>query len=156
MNTRRHLMLAVLLLPTAALAQEGPSRLLNPLAALDKTTLKGFVERPLFEPSRRPPIVAPLAEPPPSPAAVQPPTLRLVGIVEGSRSLRAIVHRADINVTETLQTGDHLGAWTIKVMPGTLRLASGDRAFDYAMFRDGAKSGPIPVAPVPPTSDPPR
>ena len=150
MNTMRHLILAALLLPTAALAQDGASRPLNPLASLDKATLKGFVERPLFEPSRRPPIpAAPLAElPPPSPTVAQPPMLRLVGIVEGSHSLYAIVHRGDINATEMLRTGDHLGAWNIEVMPGMLRVASGERAFEYALFRKGPWSGPIPVAPV--------
>ena len=155
MNTMRHLILAALLLPTAALAQDGTSRVLNPLASLDKTTLKGFVERPLFEPSRRPPILAaPLARSPPAPAVMQPPMLRLIGIVEGLHSLSAVVHRSDINATETLHTGDHLGTWVVEVMPGTLRVASGDRAFDYAMFRSGPRSGPIPVAPVPPASGP--
>ncbi len=154
MNTMRHLTLVALLLPTAALAQDGSSRLLNPLASLDKATLKGFVERPLFQPSRRPPSpAAPLAElPPPSPAVIQPPTLRLIGIVEDLHSLSAVVHRSDTNATETLHTGDHLGAWVIEVMPGTLRVASGDRAFEYAMFRSGSQSGPTPVAPVPPAS----
>ena len=149
MNTMRHLILAALLLPTAALAQAGSSRLLNPLASLDKATLKGFVERPLFEPSRRPPVLAaPLVNLPPSPAMVQPPMLRLIGIVEGLHSLSAVVHRSDINATETLHTGDHLGVWVIEVLPDTLRVASGDRAFEYAMFRDGARSGPTPVPPA--------
>ncbi len=154
MSTMRHLLLAALLLPTAALAQNETSRLLNPLASLDKTTLKGFVERPLFEPTRRPPIpAAPRAGlPPPPPAVAQPPELRLVGIVEGIHSLCAIVHRSDTNATETLHTGDHLGAWTIEVMPGTLRVASGDRAFEYALFRSGPRSGPTSVAPGPPAS----
>ena len=152
----RHMILASVLMPAAALAQDATSRSLNPLASLDKATLKGFVEKPLFEPSRRPPVPAePLAAlPPPSPAVVQPPMLRLVGIVEGLHSLGAIVHRSDINATETLHTGDHLGAWTIEVMPGILRVASGGHAFEYAMFRSGPLSGPIPVAPVAPASGP--
>ena len=74
--------------------------------------------------------------------------LRLIGIVEGSHSLSAVVHRSDVNATETLHTGDHLGVWVVKVLPDTLRVASGDRAFEYAMFRDGARSGPTPVPPA--------
>ena len=147
MNTMRRLILASLLLPTAALAQDGAPRPLNPLASLDKATLKGFVDRPLFEPSRRPPIpAAPLLAAPSAPALVQPPMLRLIGIVEGSHSLSAVVRRGDTNATETLHTGDHLGAWTIEVLPGTLRVASGDRAFDYPMFRNGPRSGPVAVS----------
>ena len=153
MNTMRHLTLAALLLPTAALAQDGPSRPLNPLASINEATLKGFVERPLFEPSRRPPA-APLAAPLPPPMVAPPPMLRLIGIVEDAHSLSAIVHRGDTNATETLRTGDHVGAWTIEVMPRALRVASGDRAFDYAMFRSGSLSGPTPVAPVPPADAP--
>ena len=146
----RHLIVAALLLPTSALAQDGPASPLNPLAALDKASLKGFVERPLFEPSRRPPVVAaPLAHlPPPAPVVMQPPKLRLVGIVEGAHSLSAIVHRGDTNTTETLHTGDRVGGWTIDVMPGILRATSGDHAFEYVMFRRDLQSGPAPVTPA--------
>ncbi len=147
------LLLSALVLPRDGSAQDDPARSLNPLASIDRATVKGFVEKPLFEPSRRPPAaLAPLAEPPP--VAVPPPPLRLIGIIEDSRSLSAIVHRGDTNATETLHTGDHIGAWTIEVMPATLRAASGGRAFEYAMFRGNLQQGPIPVAPGPAASDP--
>ncbi len=142
---------------SCALAQDEPSRSPNPLASVDEATLKGFVERPLFEPSRHPPVVAApiVAVPSPLQRVVEPPpSLRLIGVVEGSRSLAAIVHRNDTGRTETLRSGDHIGAWTIEVMPASLRLASGDRAFDYAMFRGGLQQGPTVAAHDTTASDP--
>ena len=148
------LALAVLALPGHALAQGAPPRALNPLAAIDKATLKGFVEKPLFEPSRQPPsVVAPIIQVAP-PVVEPPPALRLIGIVEGARSLAAIIHRNDTGRTEMLHAGDHIGGWTVEVMPGILRVASGDRAFDFTMFRSGPMSGPILLAPVSPTGGP--
>ena len=148
----RHRALAALLLPTVAMAQDLPPHPLNPLATLDEATMKAFVERPLFEPLRRPPIpAAPLAIqlPPPAPVVEHPPMLRLIGIVEGSHSLSAIVHRDDTNATETLRSGDRIGSWTIEVMPGALRAVNGDRAFDYAIFPSHPQEGPKLVATVP-------
>ena len=140
--------LPTLALSTFALAQDEPSRSPNPLASLDKATLKDFAAKPLFEPSRHPPVVAApiVAVPSRSPMAEQPPSLRLIGIVEGARSLAAIVHRNDTGKTETMRQGDHIGTWTIEVMPASLRVVSGDRAFDYAMFRGSLRQGPTAAA----------
>lgn len=154
MSTSRLLPFAALLLPVVvpalALAQDASPRGLNPLASLDEAALKGFVEKPLFDPSRRPPATAaPVTRvvlPPPPPVVVPPPSLRLIGVVEGSHSLAAIVHHNDTGRTETLRPGDHIGTWTIEVMPAALRVVSGDRAFDYAMFRGNPQQGPTVVA----------
>ena len=35
-------------------------------------------------------------------------------------------------------------------MPATLRVMSGNRAFDYALFRGGPQQGPVAVEMVPP------
>lgn len=145
---------ALLLLPAAALAQDEAARPLNPMAGLDKGSLKAFVELPLFETSRHKPFVAPplvYVPPPPQPVVVSPPSLRLLGVVEGAHSLVAIVHRDDTGKTETLHSGDLVGGWRVEVRPVGLRVASGDRAYEYAMFRGGAQQGPMPVALPPPT-----
>lgn len=154
MSASRLLFPAVLL--WSALPAVGQEPLaLNPLAGLDETTLRGFVDKPLFEPSRHPPvppaaIAAYVPPPPPPPAAVvePPPMLRLLGVVEGSHSLAAIVRRVETGKTETLRPGDRLGSWTVAVLPTGLRVQDGDRVFDYAMFK-GAQSGPQPVASTP-------
>lgn len=143
------LLLALVLAPLSpASGQPEAAGSLNPLAALDKATLKDFVEKPLFAPSRQRPVVTPpiaYIAPPPSPVIEPPPSLRLLGLVEGATSLVAIVHRNDTGRTETLHPGDQIGSWIVQVMPATLRVMSGDRAFDYALFRGGAQQGPTAV-----------
>ncbi len=158
MSTCRLLPVAVLLVSTFAFAQDESSRVLNPLASVEKAMLKGFVEKPLFEPSRHPPVIAAplpqLLSPPQPPLLEPPPSLRLIGVVEGSRSLAAIVHRNDNGRTETLHPGDHIGTWIVEVMPAGLRVVSGERAFDYAMFRGNLQQGPTLAARSPTASDP--
>ena len=146
MSACRVVALVALLLPVPAIAQDESARVLNPLASLDKRTLKGFVGKPLFESSRHSPTVtAPVAKvlpPPPPPRVEPPPSLRLIGIVEGAHWLAAIVHRNDTGKTETLRPGDHIGTWTVEVRPAALRMVSGDRAFDYAMFPSNLQQEP--------------
>ncbi len=153
MISSRLLPSVALLLAAAAPAVGQETRSLNPLAALDKASLKAFVEQPLFVPSRRRPIVAPpyvYIAPPPQPVVEQPPSLRLLGLVEGATSFAAVVHRNDTGKTETLRPGDHIGSWVVLVMPAALRVMSGDRAFDYALFRGGPQQGPVAVQVPPP------
>lgn len=158
MTARRHRRMAVSLAsglfvfaisPVAAQHGEAPS--LNPLQVLDKATLKGFLEQPLFDPSRRLPPVARAAvvvvarSAPPS--VEPPPVLHLLGVIHGQRDM-AIVHRDNDEKTVVLHTGDLLGAWRVTVLPPVgVRLRDGDRAFDYALFgKTGASAGPVPVA----------
>ena len=150
MTSSRLLPLATLmLLPsvTPVLAQDA-ARSPNPLAALDKATLKGFVEQPLFEPSRQRPVAPTpyVYVAPPMPAVVeQPPSLRLLGLVEGAHSLVAVVRRNETGRTETLRPGDRIGGWVVQITPASLRVVSGDRAFDYALFRGSPLQGPMTV-----------
>ena len=132
---------------TSSIAQER-SNSLNPLAALDKATLKGFVEQPLFELSRQRPIVPSPNVTKPAPAlqvVEKPPLLHLIGLVEGTRILVAVVRRDDTNRIETLHPGDRLGTWTVEIMPAKLRMVNGNRAFDYILFKAGPLQGPLPV-----------
>ena len=58
MIASRLLPFALIILCTAGpLAAQELARSLNPLAALDQASIMAFVEQPLFEPSRRPPVV---------------------------------------------------------------------------------------------------
>ena len=110
----------------------------NPLAALDEGSLSSFLERPLFEVSRRRPIVAPLLPPsaPPPPVIVEkPPSLRLLGLVEGAHTAMAVVHRDDTGKTETLRSGDRVGAWIVEVLPAALRVTNNGRVIDFALFQ---------------------
>lgn len=117
---------------------------LNPMATYPKAELKSFVDAPLFDPARRlpPPTVVAAPLPPAPVLAVQPPALELVGVIQGERA-EAIIQ--DGGRTHVVRTGDHLGDWFVEVLPTTLRLHSGLRAFDYDMFREGGQAGPVPV-----------
>ena len=144
---------AVILSTTGLLAAQEAIRSPNPLAALDPATLRAFVDQPLFEPSRRPPVVAPpyVDVAPPVPTIIeQPPSLRLLGLVESTRSIFAVVYRNDTGKTETLRPGNRIGSWVVQIMPASLRVVRGDRAFDYPLFKGGPSQGPAAVPLQPP------
>lgn len=143
---------AMILFATGHLAAQDAVSSPNPLAALDRETLKAFVEQPLLEPSRRPPTVAPppVYVAPSTPALIaQPPSLRLLGLVESNRSIFAVVYRNDTGKTETLRPGDHIGNWVVQITAANLRVISGDRAFEYRLFRGGPSQRPVAVDVLP-------
>ena len=144
---------AVILCTTGQLVAQEQVRSPNPLASLDQATLKAFVEQPLFELSRRQPVVAPpyVYVAPPVPTFIeQPPSLRLLGLVESTRSIFAVVYRIDKGKTETLRPGDRIGSWVVQITAANLRVISGDRAFEYRLFRGGPSQGPVAVQMLPP------
>ncbi len=144
---------AAILSTTGQLAAQEAIRSPNPLATLDEATLKAFVEQPLFELSRRPPLVAPprVYVAPPAPTIIeQPPSLRLLGVIESTRSVFAVVYRNDKGKTETLRPGDHIGSWVVQITAANLRLISGERAFEYSLFRGSPSQGPSAVQMLPP------
>lgn len=131
----------IALLATGAAAQEAAGGL-NPLGGLDKSTLQGFRERPLFAPSRRPPPVetppapvdAPVAVAEPPPPAPQP-NLRLTGVLEGPDDSIAVVQDLDANVTTQLRLGDMMNGWLVTAIdPVALRLTLGEREEEYRLF----------------------
>ena len=130
--------------PTDAMASP------NPLALLSKSSLKAFVEKPLFDPARSLPVVPPLVVmtapvniQPPEP----PPILHLLGVIEGENAI-AIARGPDMK-TLMLHSGDHIGAWSVLVMPNGLRLSNGGRVSEYGLFTNangkGVTPGPMPA-----------
>ena len=98
-----------------------------------------------------PPPPAIVAPPPPSPVVTTeepPPNLHLLGVIQGAHDI-AIVRHGDDPKTETLSSGDHVGPWEVTVLPTVgIRLTSGTRAFDYALFaKVGAPTEPTAVVP---------
>ena len=150
-DLRRCVLAVVLCVPAAvpsgaALAQDAKTLSLNPMTSYPKAKLKSFVEAPLFDPSRRLPP-APVAFQPMQPALAveQPPALQLIGVIQGANAV-AIVRNA--GKTDVLHTGDHLGGWTVEVLPLGLRVRSGLRVYDYAMFKLRGQAGPLAVEPT--------
>ena len=146
---------------TAETSAAGGRLPVNPMQGVDKTTLKAFVQRPLFSPDRAlpaPPAALvyapqPFVVPPP-----QPPSLQLVGVIEGTNAI-AIVRNG--GTTSMLHTGERVGQWRVTILPTGLRLTQGDRTVDYTLFnKGGGTSAPAfvlggPAASVQPMRTPP-
>jgi hypothetical protein len=91
----------------------------NPLAAFDKATLKDWVERPLFAPSRqRPPAAAVAERPLTRKVAIKrpPPTYDLLGIVrDGDRAI-ALLRKKGEGTSFRVEVGDMIGGWRVARM----------------------------------------
>lgn len=155
------LLLAVLATPARAGDEAAAMPATNPLDAIATSSLSAFRTRPLFAPSRAEPAVPeapppmPAAAPPPPPPA-EPPALKLVGIIDG-RTRIAVVHLGDSAKTRMLASGDMLDNWRVTVLGTALRLTSGDRSIDIALFHSasaGTRPMPKPGEPPPDTASP--
>lgn len=95
-------------------APQAPDTLLNPLSALDPAKLDGFLGRPLFSSTRRPPL--PPSEPTDAPAVEagqEPPDVRLVGIVRTPKENIAQLLEGGGAHRFSVRVGDFLGDWTV-------------------------------------------
>ena len=89
----------------------------NPLASLDKASLRDMTERPLFTPTRRPPPKPAPREaeaayvPPPAPPST--PDYTLLGIIrDGDRAIALLRGRSD-GRNLRVEAGDMIGGWEI-------------------------------------------
>lgn len=127
----------------------------NPLRSVDKSVLTGFRQHPLFEPLRQeamppeqPAPSTPLENPPPQPEP--PPSLHLVGMVNGMQNL-AIVRLDSATSTTVLSTGDKVGRWIATVTSTGLSLRDQERVVTFSLFAGSghagaaASSAPTPV-----------
>jgi hypothetical protein len=105
----------------------------NPLASLDKQSLRDMTERPLFTPTRRPPPVP--APSPAEPAFVPPPLpppspdYMLLGIIRNDDRATALLRSQSDGRNLRVEAGDTIGGWEIAAV-GTVsvRLKRGDGA----------------------------
>ena len=103
-------------------------QLSNPLASFEKESLKDWVERPLFAPSRkRPPATAAANPIGPVTAVAQAPVYDLLGIVrEGERALALLRKKVD-GSNFRVEVGDMLGGWRVaKIEPSAVVLERAD------------------------------
>ena len=94
----------------------------NPLWAISLRSLAATRDRPIFLPSRRPPMIAPPAVvveavPPAPPAEPERLQLTLLGTVGGSDSGIAVAIDSN-NVTVRLRTGEQFDGWTLLSVHG--------------------------------------
>jgi hypothetical protein len=129
--------------------------LANPLATFSLDRLSATRERPLFSPSRRPPVAPPApvaaALPPPPP-----PQLTLFGIVMDAEDARAIVKMEPANEIRRVRIGDDIGGWKVaQIQQRHLVLSLDSRIATFTLFDGHAKSAaatvpsPNPPAPTP-------
>jgi hypothetical protein len=105
----------------ADVSAAAPNQLMlhNPLSSFDRETLKDWVERPLFAPSRRRPAAVAVAE---HPLAQQvggklpPQTYDLLGIVrDGTRAI-ALLRKKGEGTSFRVEVGDMIGGWRVAKM----------------------------------------
>ncbi len=83
----------------------------NPLASLDKNDFSQMVERPLFAPSRRPPV-AEKGNAAVKPAALADP-FELMGIAKTNQQSIALIRRLTDGASFRLQVGDMIDNWML-------------------------------------------
>ncbi len=107
--------------PEADAAAPDPDRLQlhNPLATFDKATLKDWVERPLFAPSRRRPPAVAVAEHPlvrQATAKSPVPIYDLLGIVRDGERAIALLRKKSDGTSFRVEVGDMIGGWRVARM----------------------------------------
>ena len=113
---------------TEAAQAAGVMQLANPLASLDKESLKDWVARPLFAPNRkRPPVVETATKIEQHAAVAAPSIYILLGIVlDGDRALALLRKRSD-GKNFRVVVGDMIGGWRVaKIEPTTVVLENVD------------------------------
>lgn len=117
---------------------------LNPLAGIKPGDFSAFVDRPLFSPSRRKPVVEPL--PADNEVAVETPEapaldLKLLGVTSSPTESIALVSEGDS--AQSLRQGDTIGGWTVEsVEPAAVVLVRNEERLALRLFaRDGDAEG---------------
>jgi general secretion pathway protein N len=112
----------------------------NPLWAVTLDQLPVTRDRPLFSPSRRPPPrpqaprVETVAAVPP-PAARQPPSVVLLGIVTDADGTRALIRAGGADKIMPARLGDEIAGWKVsQIESRRLVLSSDDRTVSFALF----------------------
>lgn len=132
-----------------------PVRSGNPLWAIPLKDLSVTRERPIFSPSRRPPMspiaAPPYVPPPPRPAEPQRPQLALVGTVVNATEGLGVFFDQATNSVVRLRTGEAHDGWTLQSVQGreaTLQ-KDGETTVLALPARDTEQTGGVPRAAVP-------
>ena len=134
-----------------ATVEPEPAPSANPLWAIPLSTLSNTRGRPIFSPSRRPPPPAAVpvvqGSPPPKPAAIEQPTLSLVGTVLGSDQSLGIFVDQSSKAALRLKTGEEYHGWTLReVKPREASLERDQRTVILNLPQpDAAALGPLQV-----------
>jgi hypothetical protein len=128
----------------------------NPLWAIPLAALSNTSERPIFSPSRRPPIQTPVAiaqpaaPPPPPPPRVERPPLLLVGTVAGdSESFGLFVDRGTSTALR-LKLGEDYQGWRLRNVRGRdVALERDQQTVVLSLPQPGAEGAAAPISAMP-------
>lgn len=123
----------------------------NPLASVDAETMRSFIERPLFSPSRRPPGPPPTALAPPPVVVPEPGAerLRLLGTLLGPFGASALILDTSSGVTSSMTQGETVSGWHIvAIEPAAVRLERGAQSTVLALFQPGMSNPPKMATPA--------
>jgi len=135
--------------PAAAAETTAIDKKLNPLAQFDAKSLRGFIERPLFSPSRQS-----LAPPPPPVAIAEPPPpseLRLLGITRSGSRLTARIFDAADGKSYPMSEGEDFRDFEVKTIDDySVTLAQGGKSLELRLFSAVAQPMSDAIAPTEP------
>lgn len=123
----------------------------SPLAARSLDRFSGTLDRPLFSPTRRPPLPPPVlaAAPPPPPP---PPNVALLGVIMDGEQARAVVRAGPMEKVLRVSIGDDIGGWKVgQIEKQKLVLLLNGRTATFTMFSaNNAKHRPNAIVAAPP------
>jgi len=118
-------------------AQTNTGELDNPVAAHQLDRLASTLEKPLFSPKRRPPVISAVAvvHPPEETKPIPRPDLALFGIIMDTRGRRAIVRIAPPERMAQLRVGDEVARWRVtRIEQKQLVLSCENRSASFELF----------------------
>jgi general secretion pathway protein N len=128
----------------------------NPLWAIPLATLSNTRERPIFSPSRRPPVQAPVAiarpvaPPPPPPPRAERPPLSLVGTVAGDSESFGIFVDRGTSTALRLKLGEDYQGWRLRTVRGRdVALERDQQTVVLSLPQPGEESAAATVAAMP-------
>lgn len=155
--------------PPAADSGGGSAVKLNPLQGAEAPSYAAILDRPLFNPGRRPRPVEPVATvqpqveppseppPPPPPPAPGPEDYRLLGVASGPDGRIAALRVAASGEVLYLRKDDTIESWTvIDISDRSVSIGTPDNPVTYSLFEnaDGDDGQPVDPAQPPPMTGP--
>jgi general secretion pathway protein N len=133
---------SVRIMPNPAIDTVMPTVSGNQIAEIPLNRLSDTRNRPLFSPSRRPPVppappaTAVRVERAPEPLALpSPPGLALFGIVVGAQGARAFIATGAANRIIAVRTGDDVSGWTVTaITQRDLVLSRAEQSKTFTLF----------------------
>lgn len=140
MKVKIVLVIATTIGPAVGWAQNADRALPPFYSTLDASSLTATRERPLFEPTRRPPAPAPPPRPEivvATPPVIQPapPQVRLIGVLSAGGTRMALVEDGATGEILRIRPGDGLSDWSLSIVDDrTIVFRRDGEIVEYSLF----------------------